>query len=95
MNTNDPLQVLEALSGAAATAVLSIGLIGALWFSLKLAAALIDQVIEAIKAPMETPKNKFDRFSVPYDQDADDDKPKRREPYVTIGDDGELVEMEE
>jgi hypothetical protein len=34
----------------------------------------------------------LDRFSVPHDQDTDDDKPKR---YMTIGDDGELVEMDE
>lgn len=39
-------------------------------------------------------ENRLDRFSVPYDQDTDDEKPKRQT-YMTIGDDGELVEMDE
>lgn len=62
-----------------------------------LASSLIRRIRQGVAGEdYDKPKNQspLDWFSVPYNQDLDDEKPKRQT-YMTIGDDGELVEMDE
>lgn len=84
-----------------------LALIGGIGIALKLASFLLKEFTDAF--PIETEKAKNDQAAASWtlekpkheagdhlvEMDFDDDKPKRREPYMTIGDDGELVEMEE
>lgn len=89
----NPLEALEQLLGAVAQAIALMGMLFACLLAAKFAAHIVEAVIDAFEGGGK-PKNEspLSRFSVPYDQDLDDETPKT---YMTIGDDGELVEMEE
>lgn len=88
----DISQVMESIGGLLAL----IGFPMAIFLGVRMGNRIIELVkfILLEEAEKTKRKNTLDAYSVPYHLEAEPEKPKRQV-YMTIGDDGELVEMDE
>ena len=95
MSPEEIERALNAIARELPTYIAVVAMPAAIALGIRFGAYLIRTIQESLPADQEKTKRKntLDNYSLPYDQDIDDEKPKRQT-YMTIGDDGELVEMD-